>query len=311
MSKIIVAGITKFETIVHVDRIPFDSSEQIYQFPVFVGGGGDAYNSALALTWLRDKVYYMSIVGRDQDVKAFNPPGSGVDFDVSYILQLMDYTPTEVIFYDDDQRQLIFEDLKGIRNIAYDMSMVRPVMADADCLMVSNANFCRPFVREAVHQQKPICLNIRNYKKEKEKYNFDFLDAASIMYFSDDNVEGDPFEFIKDIYTRFSPKIIILGQGSKGLILYDRDRNINVHYNAVTTNKVVNTAGAGNALIASFLHYYLETGDSVNAIKNGLLCASYKTGFERTSDGYMTPEQVAQWRNLIWHTEKVTDLYGL
>ena len=138
-----------------------------------------------------------------------------------------------------------------------------------------------------------------------------FRSVVPTRDFSDDNVEGDPFEFIKDIYTRFSPKIIILGQGSKGLILYDRDRNINVHYNAVTTNKVVNTAGAGNALIASFLHYYLETGDSVNAIKNGLLCASYKTGFERTSDGYMTPEQVAQWRNLIWHTEKVTDLYGL
>ena len=92
----------------------------------------------------------------------------------------------------------------------------------------------------------------------------------------------------------------MLGQGAEGLILFDREKDIIAHYNTVKTNEVVNTAGAGNALISCFLHFYLETGDSVAAVKNALLFASYKIGYMGTSNGFMTPEQVAQWRNLIW-----------
>ena len=81
---------------------------------------------------------------------------------------------------------------------------------------------------------------------------------------------------------------------------------MHIHYDSVKTNEVVNTAGAGNALFACFLHYYQETKDSINAIKNALLFASYKIGFMGTSNGFMTVEQVAQWRDLIWGTgEKI------
>ena len=98
--------------------------------------------------------------------------------------------------------------------------------------------------------------------------------------------------------------IIILGQGSKGLILFDRHRDINVHYDTVKTNEVVNTTGAGNALFACFLHYYQETGDSTLAIKNAMLFASYKIGYMGTSNGFMTTDQLEQWRNLIWGIKK-------
>ena len=37
-----------------------------------------------------------------------------------------------------------------------------------------------------------------------------------------------------------------------------------------------------------------------NAIKNALLFSSYKIGYMGTSNGFMTTEQLAQWRNLIW-----------
>ena len=98
----------------------------------------------------------------------------------------------------------------------------------------------------------------------------------------------------------YGTEIIILGQGSEGLMLYDKSQNLRIHYNTVKTNEVVNTIGAGNALFACFLHYYLETGDSVNAIKNALLFASYKIGYMGTSNGFMTTDQLEQWRNLIW-----------
>ena len=102
----------------------------------------------------------------------------------------------------------------------------------------------------------------------------------------------------------YGSEIIILGQGSEGLILFDKTKDIRAHYKTVKTNEVVNTIGAGNALFACFLHYYMETGDSVNAIKNALLFASYKIGYMGTSNGFMTTDQLEQWRNLIWGIKK-------
>ena len=174
----------------------------------------------------------------------------------------------------------------------------------SDMVVLSNANFCRPFINVAKEFDKKIAVNIHTYNPEKEKYNVDFLENANILYFSDDTIETDPFDFVRGIADKYNTDIIILGQGAKGLILYDRHRDINVHYDTVKTNEVVNTTGAGNALFACFLHYYQETGDSTLAIKNAMLFASYKIGYMGTSIGFMTVEQLEQWRSLIWGSGK-------
>ena len=178
--------------------------------------------------------------------------------------------------------------------------MVAPIAQSCDMMVLANANFCRPFAKAAKEYSKPIAVNIRNYNPEKEKYNTDFLEPAKVLYFSDDTLTEDPYDFIQRMADTYGTEIIILGQGSEGLILFDKTQDLRVHYKTVKTNEVVNTIGAGNALFACFLHYYMETGDSVNAIKNALLFASYKIGYMGTSNGFMTTEQLAQWRSLIW-----------
>ncbi len=301
MSNFIVAGITQIETIVKVDNIPVEYAP-LTSVPdtIFTAAGGDAYNETLALKWLGNQVSFLSIVGRNQDMSIFNPSNRSVTIQTDYILRKLESTPTQVILYDRERQQQIFEDIKGLREMHYDMAMVSPLIAQSDMVVLANANFCRPFIEVAQRYNKPIAVNIHDFQREKEKYNTDFLGAANILYFSDDTMTEDPFEFIKSIADTYHPDIIILGQGAKGLILYDRVRELNVHYNTVKTNEVVNTAGAGNALFACFLHYYRETGDSVDSIKNALLFASYKIGYMGTSNGFMTVEQVEQWRNLIW-----------
>lgn len=301
MGNFIVAGITQIETIVKVDRIPVGYAP-LTSVPdtIFTAAGGDAYNETLALKWLGNQVSFLSIVGRNQDMSIFNPSNRSVTIQTEYILRKLESTPTQVILYDKDRRQQIFEDIKGLRDMSYDMAMVSPLVGQSDMVVLANANFCRPFIEVAKRYEKPIAVNIHDFRREKEKYNADFLGAANILYFSDDTMTEDPFDFIRSIADTYHPDIIILGQGAKGLILYDRARELNVHYNTVKTNEVVNTAGAGNALFACFLHYYKETGDSVDAIKNALLFASYKIGYMGTSNGFLTVEQLEQWRNLIW-----------
>ncbi|MBR6257595.1 MAG: carbohydrate kinase family protein [Lachnospiraceae bacterium] len=301
MSSFVVAGITQVETIVNVEKLPMEYTPMTSApNSIHISAGGDAYNEALALTWLGDNVHLMSVVGREQDMSLFNPPGRKISISTEYMLPLVEHIPMQVIICDKERNQQIFEDIKDLRDIDYDMSMVAPTVAYSDMVVLSNANFCRPFIEVAKRYHKPICVNIHEFLREKEQYNEDFLSAASVLYFSDDTITEDPFDFVKSIADKYGTDIIILGQGAKGLILYDRKRNINVHYNTVQTNDVVNTAGAGNALLACFLHFYMETGDSTSAIKDAMLFASYKIGYVGTSIGFLTVEQLEQWRNLIW-----------
>ena len=305
MSKFLVAGVTQIETIVRVDHIPVNYAHLTsVQDSIFTAMGGDAYNESLALKWLGDEVCFMSIVGRNQDLSLINPPDRKITLSTEYIIPQMKETPTEVVLYDKMRKQQIFEDLKDLRDNVYDMSMVAPIAESCDMLVLANANFCRPFARVAAEHKKPMAVNIRSYVPEKEKYNTDFLAHAKVLYFSDDTLTEDPYEFIDRISGTYGTEIIILGQGSEGLILFDRTQDLRVHYKTVKTNEVVNTIGAGNALFACFLHYYMETGDSVNAIKNALLFASYKIGYMGTSNGFMTTDQLEQWRNLIWGIKK-------
>lgn len=305
MSKFLVAGVTQIETIVRVDKIPVSYAPlSSVQDSIYTAMGGDAYNESLALKWLGDDVTFMSIVGRNQDLGLINPPDRRITLSTDYIIPQMQETPAEVVLYDKQRKQQIFEDIKDLRENVYDMNVVTPIAGACDMMVLANANFCRPFAKTAAELGKPIAVNIRSYNPEKEKYNTDFLEPAKVLYFSDDTLSEDPYDFIDRMASTYGTEIIILGQGSEGLILFDKTKDIKAHYKTVKTNEVVNTIGAGNALFACFLHFYMETGDSVNAIKNALLFASYKIGYMGTSNGFMTVDQLEQWRNLIWGIKK-------
>ena len=301
MGKFLVAGVVQRETIVKVDNIPIGYMG-ITERPntIFTSTGGDAYNESLALKWLGNSVDLMSMVGEGESMDLVNPPGCEVELVTDYVLPRLADTPIADLFYDENRKQQIFEDIKNLGDVPYDLALFRERAKRAEMLVVSDANFCRPLIGIGKELRKPIAVNIREYTEEKAYFNEDFLKGGDILYISDDRLVGDPYEFVKLLAAKYRPQIIILGQGAAGLILYDKNKNIIAHYNTVKTHKTVNTVGAGNALFSCFLHFYNKTKDSVFAVKNAMLFASYKIGFMGTSSGFMTEEEISLWRNLIW-----------
>lgn len=301
MSKFLVAGIVQRETIVKVDRIPVEYAA-ITSRPdtVNISIGGDAYNESLALVWLGNDVDFMTMIGRHDSPDMINPYGSEIKLRSDYVLPKLKETLTEVVLCGADWKQQIFEDNKDIRDMVYDEALFEERVRQANVVVLSNANFCRPLIRIARAEGKPIAVNLRKYSSETLKYNADFLSSADILYLSDDYLDKDPYEFVKEIVHTYGNRIVILGMGSKGVLLYSREDDIFAPFPTVKANKVINTVGAGNALFSCFLHYYYKTGDAILAIKNALLFASYKIGFVGTSNGFMSEEQMEQWHNLIW-----------
>ncbi len=69
-------------------------------------------------------------------------------------------------------------------------------------------------------------------------------------------------------------KNVIVSLGDKGAILVDN--NNNVYKENAKVGKVINTVGAGDALVAGFIDEYLRSKDAFKAFKFGIDCSNKK-----------------------------------
>ena len=167
MGKFLVAGIVQKETIVKVDKIPIEY-ERVTGAPntIYMSAGGDAYNESLALTWLGNSVDFMTMIGKEENLNLINPEDSEVKLVTDYVLPVLKNTPMAVVLYDNDSRkQQIFEDVKDIREVAYNQELFRERAERAEMLVVSNANFCRPLLQLGKELRKPIAVNLKEYRR--------------------------------------------------------------------------------------------------------------------------------------------------
>lgn len=297
MGKFLIAGIIQRETTVKVSNIPIEYSRVTKgKETVFRGVGGDAYNMTKALKWLGDDVDLLSMIGNDDayliEKHRLNP---------DYVLTSLDETPLSVIFFDRNRKQQIFDDWKDIEQAEYDIKLFERSLDDTDIVILSNANFCRPFLAKVKEKKKKLVVNFHGFQESTDK---EFLEAADIIYVSDDEIGGEPFEAIKELGEKYPAECIIIGLGKSGLLMYTRNDNMVVPYSSVHIKEVINTVGAGNALLSCFVHYYQKTNDYHESVKYALLFAAYKIGYIGTSKGFMTEEEMEQWYDLIWNRYK-------
>ena len=145
MNKFAVAGIVQIETIVKVDRIPVEYSPVVNKpNTIFTNVGGDAYNECLALRALGNNVAFFTMTGKDNtDMIVKDKLISEAD----YVFPALDATPTAVILYDENRKQQIYEDIKNVRDVVYPIDPFKKNISDADCVVLANANFCRPLAK--------------------------------------------------------------------------------------------------------------------------------------------------------------------
>jgi ribokinase len=56
---------------------------------------------------------------------------------------------------------------------------------------------------------------------------------------------------------------------------------------AVRTREVINSVGAGDALLAAFVHAYKQTADPYQSLAKAVVFASYKIGEDGGSRGFL------------------------
>lgn len=300
MSRIMVSGLINIETTLCVDGFPIHYSPVRYPFHgVNSTISGVGYNVAKALTKLGDEVCFVSIIGRDPSAKRVRSELALDGILDNFVLNSMDETAQSVILFDATGKRQINVDLKDIQEKLYSLDTFEQAAMGCDLLALCNINFSRPMLFQAQKAGKLIATDVHTINILHDEYNQDFMDAAHILFMSDEALPTSPEEWSKQVIHAYGTEILVIGLGKEGVLLSVRGDNFIERIPAVYTRPVVNTIGAGDALFSAFIHYYAHDHEPYNAIRKAIVFASYKIGEKGAAEGFLGHDELeALYRSL-------------
>lgn len=255
---------------------------------------GVAYNLAKSLSTLGNNINLFSMIGNDYEGDRVIHQLAEDEIDSSHIQRSLKETPNSVILYDNFGKRQVHSDLKDIQEKEFDFNCISNLVKQSDLVIACNINFNRPLLKYAKSLRKTIATDVHVLNNIHDEYNFEFMEYADILFLNDEQLPYRADQFMRDLKDTYACKIIVLGQGGKGTMLYDRATDKLYHLDPVTAFPVVNTVGAGDALFSSFLNYYGKGYDPITALKFAELFASKKISFNGASIGFTTEEELAK-----------------
>ncbi len=288
MTKILVSGLISIETTLQIERFPVEYAPVEYPFfSINTNVAGVGYTITRALTRLGNRVNLLSIIGQDLAAQPVRDALERDYIDSQYVVAAAAQTAQAVILLDPQARQKIHVDLKDIQKLFYPASSFERAMSGCDWAVLCNINFSRPFLKPARQAGKRIVTDVHTISDLEDAYNKDFLESASIIFMSDELLPMPPEAWAAEVMKRYSPELVVIGLGEEGALLSYRKDNFIGRFPAVFTRPLVSTVGAGDALLAGFLHCYLEGGNPYEAIQKALVFVSYKLGAVSASSGFL------------------------
>ena len=178
---------------------------------------------------------------------------------------------------------------------------IKNAIKECDIAIICNTNYNRNILKDVKSIKIPVATDVHVLNDIEDEYNKEFMENADILFLSDEQIEGDHEVFISKLKDRYrNLKIVVLGRGNKGAMMYTRDDDMIRVFPAVELGKVVNTVGAGDALFSAFVNYYSKGFTPIDAINRAQIFASYKIGFNGAANGFISEERVEELFNNIY-----------
>ena len=288
---ILVSGLVNTETTVRVRQFPVEYYPIDYPFfGVGTAVSGVAWNIALALKTLGDEVNLLSMTGSDFPAAYIRDEMKRAGISDAHLLPCLKETPASVVLYDGSGRRQIYCDLKDIQDTT--RHFPEAVVRKADIVAACNINFNRPLLRMAKAMGKTIATDVHVLGNIWDSYNREFIEAADILFLSDESIGDDYSAFLLALADSCSASVIVLGRGSKGAAMYIRAENWIHELPAVHVGQVVNTVGAGDALFSAFIHYTAKGFAPLDALRRAQIFAAAKIRESGASRGFVTEDAI-------------------
>ena len=288
-----VSGLINIESSCPVKQFPVEYFPIDYPFNKIASGiSGVGYNLIRNFKKLGDDVTFVSMLGNDLWGDVIRQQLEKEGFCTDSVYTILNSTPQSIILYDNTGKREIYCDLKDYQDVNIELSMLKEQIEEADFIIACNSNFNRPVCEIAKEKGKRIATDVHVFSNPEDEYNRDFLAAAEVVFLSDEGVVTSPEELIKEIYRLYHNKIIVMGCGSKGALLFEAATETFTMIPAVTTRPVVSTSGAGDALFSTFLHFYGKGNSPAESLRKATYVASYKIGEKISSEGFLTEDEL-------------------
>lgn len=100
------------------------------------------------------------------------------------------------------------------------MNKIEKTAASCDGLILCNINFNDELIKNAKKIGKPVFTDLQDLSDIHDSYNRRFLQNADVIFLSDEKIQGNHEDFLLALHREYQNKIIVLGQGKKGAILF-------------------------------------------------------------------------------------------
>lgn len=254
---------------------------------------GSAYRMARSFRALGDDVRLYSFVGDDVQGRrvtdALDADGLPRELIDGSLAETVETVVLQEIPFG---RRQVYCDLKDVQERRTDVSdaRIRAAVGEADACAIMNVNFNRPILSLARELGKTIACDVQGLTSVSDSFNAEFIEYADILFLSDEGAPSSPEDFLSALAESCSARVIVMGLAADGVLCYDREKNAVIRLKAVDVGRVL-SAGAGAALMSSFLHYFGRY-DTEDALKRAEVFAALKLVANASGGGYPTERDV-------------------
>ncbi|TDE24965.1 carbohydrate kinase family protein [Nonomuraea mesophila] len=294
-STIVVAGVTSLYMAMPVMDFPLPYASQ--RFPAWMRAevAGAACHIASTLHTLGDEARLCTLVGEDLAGQAIRTSLRARGLWGPGAVTAPQSSLGVVLVASNGQRSG-HPYVAGVNTVQYPVEVFRRLVHGADLAVLTNAAFVRPLLGSACERGVPIAVDVHLITDVDDAYNRPWLEVADIIFCSHERLPCSAREWVAKIFHRYPGcSVAAVGLGGRGCVVGLGDGAL-IKVAAVAPRGVVNTAGAGDALFASFVHSWLATRNPVAALEDAVLHAGWKVGGTFPGATSLTAVELARLR---------------
>jgi len=292
MKPILISGLVNIETTVPITGFPIEYHPIEYLFGGIESNvAGVGFNISAALKALGAEPCFWSVIGQDMNSQIIQGELRARKINCE-LFPAVNCAAHSVVLYDGTGARMIYCDLKDMQESRYPAEQVQSNLPDTDLAAVCNINFSRALLKPLRDKGVCIATDVHVLSDIADAYNAEFIEAADILFLSNENIIGREHEFINSLAQAYDNSVIVIGMGGDGALMYERKTDKISHYPARRTRDIVNTIGAGDALFSCFLYFYQKTKDPYASLENAMVFASWKIGEKGAAKGFLSEQEL-------------------
>jgi len=203
------------------------------------------------LRTLGDEVELLSLTGRDPLASLVEQALERDGLPAGQVLPILGETPQSVILHDGDGRRQIHVDLKDVQQVPYPAERQGAALARCQAAFLCNVEFSRPLVGPARQAGTLVVTDVQAVRDLDDPYDLDFLRAAHLLFLSEERLVASLDKVAREALAHFPAEVVVIGMGAAGALLATRGDGLVGRFPARSTRPVVNTIGAGDALLSA------------------------------------------------------------